>query len=1468
MRTAHVPSRLYGYVIGLLLICGSMSIGWSQSRLSETVSYAFKPVCINPVDGKEAEENRYFIRLDIRTIAGPEEDFNLSFQGQSLFQFHVETADLPATFAIGPIAHTGDGLGQVDMGLTSLLTGLTDEVEVAEALCGIFTDNGLHQPGYFCYGSTTGAIVQSAPFEVVSDVPIDQRSIYVLLNSDGIVVAKNYTGLFQGLTDDQHYSIYALGVSLAESDGLYSTIQIGRELDDSPDIQCYGLCGIYEFQVRCEGFDLALQKDVVGGPNFRIGDTVQYNITVTNEGLLTAYDVVVHDLVPDGLEFIPEINPQWTVDGLSLPIESIMVGESASVPIRLVIRPGVVGVDIINQAEIAFGSNVDNDDSPAIDEDSTPDNAEEGEDDQDDAVITVLDNLCPLTFDVRMEHEYICDDSPIRLMPEIVMATMPVSYEWYLDGQQISTDPEMYVATPEEDDYGMYMLTVTDANGCRQSIEYRMESITDTRPSCIGEINLTVIENCSVKLYPDMMTLNKVPGIHDFIVMVTDQAGNVIDLDNVYGLDMSAPLEVKLINPCTGQTACWGYLNLEYKLAPQYEHYTEDVEISCRYINTDRIPDIIDQYNDMVPADQRILSSIEYDSMVRADACLFRYEIITRDRWLTRDDGCEEDQLLRVYAAQRGSQEYVLDSVRLTITELSLDDVEFPGTLSGLDCHADLDPAALGSQPIFIMDSDTTILEPDNSMNLNDARCNVVLRYTDHWSEVGCAFGAHKLMREWSAINWCMEEVIVHKQFIYIIDEEAPVIETTLDTLVLELPSPLCEGDIDLEPYVTAVDDCDDSPTYEIAGYGHAGLFIQSISAGYHDIEVAAYDDCGNVSFDTIHVIVRENEPPLPILIEDVAFTYSENSSNWIFAHQFDSESIDACSDDVYFEIARESEIDQIASESVLAIFELYDVCDEALEYEDDNKDGEITVDEIFRDKLLLCCADIGRSIPVVVRVYDVFGNYSEGRVRLTVSSKAETIPCDDGDPCTIDDVERADCPCQGVPDESDVDQDGIVDCIDEAIELCYENQTIIVSRDSTDYYIEAGALPGACDDGEMATIAGEVYTPMGEMIEGVSVDLNQSRQYMTDYDGHYAFPDNPMYADYILDPYKNDDPLNGVTALDIIFIQQHFIGIRALADGYEMIAADINNDGKVSAIDLAMLRKLLLGQIDSFPNNTSWRFIPVDPGMDESDPYQFSEEIIIDDLDRDHMDEDWIGIKIGDISGDARANTTKAKVRSSKKMALQVPNKKLVKGQEILVPIRMTVDQLGAIQLGLDPRQVDIVGVESGVLSIGAEHVNITEDLGFNMVWHTEEARTMRAENVFSLVVLSHMDGELSDVLSTAGGYTEDLAYVDQEDYGLYFEFYDEPNADKLREYTLGNYPNPFKDFTELRLELVEGGELELQFYNKNGLLLFEIQEYYTAGAHSIVLEKDDLGQLSGQIVCHMKINGQTLSHQMILVE
>ncbi|MFK7982540.1 MAG: PKD domain-containing protein [Saprospiraceae bacterium] len=183
-------------------------------------------------------------------------------------------------------------------------------------------------------------------------------------------------------------------------------------------------------------FDLALTKNLA--PNqaqtVGIGDDIDYRICVTNEGNITAYQVLVTDYIPSGLSLSTNNahNNDWTIvsarevnQTIQTPIVS---NQTVCLDITLVLNSGNAGDDFKNVAEISgqqdeAGNNIK-------DTDSTPDNEEEeGEEEEEDdegaAIITLLP--CP-EIHISPSMADICQGESIQLDADIdnVLAT----YSW------------------------------------------------------------------------------------------------------------------------------------------------------------------------------------------------------------------------------------------------------------------------------------------------------------------------------------------------------------------------------------------------------------------------------------------------------------------------------------------------------------------------------------------------------------------------------------------------------------------------------------------------------------------------------------------------------------------------------------------------------------------------------------------------------------------------------------------------------------------------------------------------------------------------------------------------------------------------------------------------------------------------------------------------------------------------------
>lgn len=168
-------------------------------------------------------------------------------------------------------------------------------------------------------------------------------------------------------------------------------------------------------------------------------------------------------------------------------------------------------------------------------------------------------------------------------------------------------------------------------------------------------------------------------------------------------------------------------------------------------------------------------------------------------------------------------------------------------------------------------------------------------------------------------------------------------------------------------------------------------------------------------------------------------------------------------------------------------------------------------------------------------------------------------------------------------------------------------------------------------------TVSGRVTNPLGEPLTGLVVNITGSVNsfVITDTLGNYSV-DLPAGGAYTFAPYCNIQHLNGVTTFDLVLISRHWLNVEPLTSPYQLIAADIDNNGMANLADSLEGRKLVLGIDPEFLYNSSWRFVRADYVFpDPLNPFQppYPESFTIPNLDANVNNIDFFGIKTGDVN-------------------------------------------------------------------------------------------------------------------------------------------------------------------------------------------------------------------------------------------
>ena len=405
------------------------------------------------------------------------------------------------------------------------------------------------------------------------------------------------------------------------------------------------------------------------------------------------------------------------------------------------------------------------------------------------------------------------------------------------------------------------------------------------------------------------------------------------------------------------------------------------------------------------------------------------------------------------------------------------------------------------------------------------------------------------------------------------------------------------------------------------------------------------------------------------------------------------------------------------------------------------------------------------------------------------------------------------------------------------------------------------------CDlNSTAAAIQGHVFNRSNDMIESAEIALNVGSKDVTDVQGSYAFNGNPLFQSYEVRAEKLDNPLNGVSTLDLVLIQKHILGLQTLESSYDIIAGDINGDARLTATDLVDLRMLILGVVEDFPNNDSWRF--VDAGQqfaDPSNPFPFNEIINISNLSGNQLDEDFIGVKIGDVNGNAIANSLIAESRSAVgTLSFELEDVSMSEGDVIEVPVLASnFAAISAYQFTMELNGIAFEGAYSGALEVSESNFGLIDANTVTTAWYTSE-EVSSEEVLFTMTFRATSDVNLSEALRLSSRVTESVAYtgIDRLNVGLTYNTVGSAGFALLQ-----NTPNPFDEVTQIGFELPEAGQATLTVFDVTGKTVSVMTEDYNAGYNQITLRKSDLGT-SGVLYYQLESGNYTATRKMILID
>lgn len=436
--------------------------------------------------------------------------------------------------------------------------------------------------------------------------------------------------------------------------------------------------------------------------------------------------------------------------------------------------------------------------------------------------------------------------------------------------------------------------------------------------------------------------------------------------------------------------------------------------------------------------------------------------------------------------------------------------------------------------------------------------------------------------------------------------------------------------------------------------------------------------------------------------------------------------------------------------------------------------------------------------------------------------------------------------------------------------DIIMRNTGIILMQDNV-----FDAMPHEDICGSMTSdVAGQVYTEEGQAVADVTLDFTiagATEFAFTDSEGNYDLTEVESCGFESLNIFKEDDYANGVSTLDMVFIQQHILGVEALSSPYKLIAADVNNTGSLSTLDLIELRKLILTIQSEFPNVPSWRFLPADYDfVNAEDPWdEIEQEYMNFEILPSEFEQNFIAVKMGDVNGSAETGASfngPLEDRGAPVASHFYTNDMLMEAGNTYDIHFTGVDMkdLAGFQFSLeyDANKVQYKGLsEEGQAVLTATNFAHFDAEGLlTCAWNKETEQASE----FSLTFTAKENVRLSEVLQLNSKRTKAEAY--NENYqvntlDLMFSTLEETAGFELFQ----NQPNPFSVQTTIPFQLYEAGGATLTIFDVSGKVLFRERKSFEEGYNEWIISGENLAA-NGLIYYRLDTDNGTATRKMVL--
>lgn len=354
-----------------------------------------------------------------------------------------------------------------------------------------------------------------------------------------------------------------------------------------------------------------------------------------------------------------------------------------------------------------------------------------------------------------------------------------------------------------------------------------------------------------------------------------------------------------------------------------------------------------------------------------------------------------------------------------------------------------------------------------------------------------------------------------------------------------------------------------------------------------------------------------------------------------------------------------------------------------------------------------------------------------------------------------------------------------------------------------------------------------------------------------------YPFPHpfsttfNDSIFPFKLTPVRTRDPREGITTYDIALISRSILGVDTtnMTSPYKLLAADVNGDGSIDALDILLIRRLILLIDERFANVPQWVFIPktypmpaVPPRLDSIPQSYYLNAYSL----RNPNPFGFTIIKMGDVNNSyepidgIRSPQNGGVDTRLEGVVLTTENIELAADNvyEIAIKASKSMNFIGfqgtfsfSSLRGIEATEgVDFLSLDSKTLTnFGEANSYTTKNGRLTFSWNDVKNQMVKAQStVFTLKFKAKKSGLLSNYLQLNSDATTATVFDEKGNEQRLSLQFDKTTPNIAVEVQ----PNPFSDYVNVKIDQNTEGPISLSIFDEKGQQVFQNQQ---------VMGKDD---------------------------